>query len=229
MSINLRAFRKITNGFARGHHFNLGIIDFKGIGDNKFVNYGAGAVLSPLMSIFCSAMTLPQRNLEDEQLMIQYGIPAINMPTRVSYPGWSVTFYSDELALLRYLFIRWQEKIVSSRTKTFGVPATYKSQLAYAALLSPQDIPTHVYTFHGLYPRDVQGIQVSQSDTDVLTFSVEFAYDYFVINEPIGYAASLAHEVVFDTVLNRIFGDTNNFKHKRSVNAPLGISIKLPL
>jgi hypothetical protein len=229
MAFNLNSFRRITNGFARGHHFNLGIVDFKGVGSSQVVNYVAGVVLTPLISIFCSSTTLPSKIFQSEALSIQHGLPPINMASSVTYGPWSVTFYSDELAILRTLFLRWQEKINNTKDMSYGVPAMYKSQLAYASLLSPQDIPVQVYSFYGLYPSDIQGITLSQMDTNVLQFTVDFTYDYFQVNEARGYIASLAHEIVFDTVLGKAFDGTKiRRERKRSLNAPYGLSIKLP-
>lgn len=229
MAFNLNSFRRVTNGFARGHHFNLGILDFKGIGRSTTANYLTGIAVTPLISIFCHSMTLPSKTIASESIRVQSGIPPINIATNVSYTPWSVTFHSDELAILRYLFLRWQETINNSKDKGFGVPKDYKSQMAYASLLSPQDIPVHVYSFYGLYPSDIQGFTLNQQDSGVLEFTVEFTYDYFTVNDPSVYILSLAHEIVFDTVLGTAFDGTKiRRERKRSINAPYGLTVKLP-
>jgi len=228
MSITLKAFREITNGFARGHHFNIGILDWR---DPKITSPIAqkvvGTAATPLLSAFCSATTLPSRTFSDHNLTIQDGIPPFKVANDISYNPWVVTFYSDELLALRYFFLRWQEIISNNDPKLRGYPSQYKSKLAYAAVLTPQDIPCHVYTFRGLYPSIVDDLQLAQDQTEILKFIVTFSYDYFELNELTGYGIALAHEVVGDRLLSGLVGERSVNK-ERSINAPLGISVNIP-
>jgi len=224
MAFTLKAFREITNGFARGHHFNLGILDFKAFG-NIYADYATGALTSPLMSLFCSSMTLPSKIINPNSISVQSGIPAIKIANDIAYPPWTVTFYSDELLIMKYMFNRWQELVNNSEDKTFGVPSDYKSNIAYGAVLSPQSVPTHCYTFKGLWPSEVSNITVSQQDTTVLQYSVTFQYDYFEINELAGFLLSVGHELT-NSGINAAYGGSTI--RNRSVNAPYGLSLRIP-
>jgi len=223
MSINLRAFRQLTNGFARNHHFSIGIADWRtDFFNNKLLGMLAGIASSPIQNMFCSATSLPSKKIQHTRVPVQHGIPGIEIASDVVYAPWTVTFYADEILMLRYFFLKWMEGVNNTKVHSFNRPTEYKSTLAYAAVLTPQDVPCHVYSFYGLFPVDIGDIIVQQIDTNVMTFNVTFAYDYFKVNEPIGYGLALAQELVSDKL-----NGTSNTK-KRTVNAPLGVKVKLP-
>ena len=226
--LNLKTFRKITNGFARGHHFNIGIIDWR---DPKVTNSVTqkvlGAAMSPLLNAYCSATHLPAKTTDMHELRLQSGIAPIRIAKSVNFATWKVTFYADEMLALRFFFLRWMELINNTSNHTFSVPSAYKSSMAYAAILSPQDIPVHVYCFKGLFPINVSEIVVQQRDTDIMTFDVEFAYDFFKLNDPVTFGIAVAYELVGDTALNKIYSGSTTLK-PRSLNAPLGLKVKIP-
>ena len=228
MTISIKAFRKLTNGFARNHHFNIGIVDWRDPAyTNKITGMVVGAASVPLQSMFCSSTTLPAKTFEHKRLPIHHGIPGYEIATNVSYSPWRVTFYSDEILALRFFFLRWMELIQNTDNQSYTLPKRYKSTLAYAAILTPQNIPCHVYTFKGLFPVNVNEITVQQQDTGIMMFDVEFAYDFFQINEIFGFGLALAHEYIGDTAYNLIAGE-RGVVHKRKINAPLGVSIPVP-
>ena len=228
MGITLKTFREITNGFARGCHFNIGIIDWK---DPKFgqgpMAKVIGTASTPLLSAFCSGTELPSRTISTHDIKVQHGIPPIKIGNEVGYAAWTLTFYCDEIAALRYFFLRWQESLFDTTTKSYNVPKAYKSTLAYAALLTPQDIPCQVYTFRGLFPTDIGSLSLSQGDSTVLSFSVTFAYDFFEVNETVGFALAGAHEFLGSSILNFAKGNSTP-RRKRNINAPGGLSLPLP-
>lgn len=228
MGITLKSFRELTGGFARGHHFNIGIIDWK---DPKFgqsfMSKVIGTASTPIVSAFCQSAELPTRTITAHQIRVQHGVPPINITNEVTYAPWSLSFYCDEIAALRYFFLRWQESAFESQTKGYGLPNAYKSSLAYAALLTPQDIPCQVYTFRGLFPTDVGSLQLSQSDTGVLSFSVSFAYDFFEVNETMAFGLAGAHEFLGNSVLN-FLGGTSTPRRRRTITAPGGLSLPTP-
>lgn len=228
MSINLKTFRQITNGFARNHHFNIGIIDWRDLAiTDPTIGKIVGTLATPMLSLFCSSTALPTKSIASERIPIHYGIPGIQVARNVEYSPWRVTFYGDELMLLRFFFLRWMELINNTKNQSYSLPTKYKSTLAYAALLTPQDIPCHVFTFKGLFPIQVSQLILQQQDTSVTTFEVEFSYDFFQVNEPLGFGLALAHEIIGESVLRA--ATTGNFKLKpRKINAPFGITVPLP-
>lgn len=231
MSVNLKTFRKITNGFSRNHHFNIGIVDFRSnLYSNPTIGKVVGIASTPLISMFCSSTTLPTKSVKSERVPIHYGIPGISVATDVTYSPWRVVFYGDELLMMRYFFLQWMELINNTKNQAYALPSKYKSTLAYAAVLTPQDIPCHVFSFYGLFPTEVTQLIMKQDDNQITTFEVEFAYDFFKVNEPIGFGLALAHEIIGETALNLIAGGNSaiNKKNTRTLNAPFGIQVPLP-
>lgn len=222
MAVSLKTYRKITNGFARSQHFNLGILDFRAFSSNPIASYATGIVATPLLSMFCSSTTLPTKQIATNGLSLQYGIPAIKIAENINYGTWSVTFYGDELLLLRTLFLFWNEKIYDTKKKSFRLPGDYKSQFAFATVLSPQGVPTHGYFFRGLYPSVIQGITVSQSDSNVLQFTVDFEYDYFEVNSWEAMLTSYGMEKILAVASGQ------KLFNKTELNLPYGISFKVP-
>lgn len=221
MAISLKTYRHITNGFARGQHFNLGILDFRAFGGAPF-SYITGLLTTPLMTAFCSSLTFPTKQISTNPLSIQHGLPPIKIAENVNYGTWSVTFYGDELLLLRTLFLFWNERVNDSKSKRFGLPNDYKSQFAFATVLSPQGLPAHGYFFRGLFPATIQGITVSQGNTNVLEFTVDFEYDYFEVNSWEAMLTSFAMEKILEIVTSQ------RTSRPSEVNLPYGISFKVP-
>lgn len=228
MGINLKTFRKVTNGFARKHHFNIGFPDWRGLGlTGGIASKLVGTAATPVINAFASTMEMPTKQITTHDIPISSGIPPIKIAKNVNYGEWSVNFYSDELLLLRYFFLEWMELINNTKDHTYSVPSRYKSNLAFGAVLSPEDIPVQVYGFKGLFPISVGGVQMAQQDTEVLIFNVKFAYDFFTVNEPTSFALAVGLEVIGSAVLNR-FGSGTTGLGRRTLNAPLGVSVPIP-
>jgi hypothetical protein len=228
MGLNLKAYREITNGFARHHHFSIGFADWRGLGlTGGIVSKIVGTAASPILNAFVSSMEVPSKTVSSTPVVLQHGLPAINVASDVAYGKWTVEFYSDELMLIRYFLLEWMELVANSKNHTIGLPAQYKSNLAYGAILTPSDIPVQVFSFKGLYPVDVGGIQMDQDNTQIIKFNVTFEYDYFQINEPFGLGLAFGMETLGSVGLNSAFSGTTGLK-KRKLNAPLGIEVPLP-
>lgn len=246
----LSRFRRRTNGFTKGNHFNLGIFDFKGaISDNTrstsaglnvfssiastIANNGRGMTLSNVMSTFCSSMTLPATQTPATLVNIAEGLPKVSIPGAKIYSPWSVDFFGDEAMLLRSMFVKWHQLVTNDTNHSYGLPSSYKSNLAYACLLSPMDIPVHCYTFKGLWPSEIGAMTVSQSSGEIMTFNVTFSYDYFTLNEVEGFGLAMASEAndAFQQA-GGLFGGGLGAGAKtlfdKIVHAPMGVDVKIP-
>jgi len=228
MGLNLKSLRKVTNGFSRGCYFSVGFPDWRGFGmDGGISSKIAGTLATPILNAFVSGMEMPSKTIVTNSVDIQVGLPKIKVASDVLYDDWTVTFYSDELLLIRYFLLQWMEMVHNTKTHSMGTPYKYKSNLAYGAVLSPQNIPVQVYSFKGLYPTKVSGVKMDQQDNTILKFDVTFSYDYFKVNEPLGLGLAFAFEYLGSAALNQIFTRTTGF-HKRKINAPMGVSVKIP-
>jgi hypothetical protein len=171
---NLQRFRQITKGFTRGCNFEIGIVGQDGNGWQD---------TTAVLSAFATSMGLPTRNFSTQPITIQYGLFPVNVPSGVTFTPWTVTFMGDDMMTLRNMFVGWQEMIYNTRAGAFSCPVDYKVDNFWAAVLNTRDIPVQVYRFYGLWPLDVQGLTVSQADTNVIQFSVTFSYDLFKMDD----------------------------------------------
>ncbi len=224
MSVNLKTFRKLTNGFARHHHFNFAIVDWRdSTFDDPILGKILGGFTAPLQSMFCSSTTLPEKSIKTEAVPIHYGMPGITIASDVNYSPWTVTFYSDEVLMLRTMFLRWMELINNTDNQQFSLPARYKSTFAYASVLTPSDMPVHVYSFKGLFPISVGAITMQQQDTNVLTFNVTFGYDFFSVNkDPLAFLASVGLEKIQNNIIS------NGRLRQKKIALPGGVTINAP-
>ena len=236
-------FRRKTNGFAKGNHFCLGIFDFKGAMDSdsatpipmlsSMVNTGRGMTMTQVMSTFCSSMTLPATQTPAEMINIQEGLPKIQIAGTKVYSPWTVEFQGDNAMLIRSMLLKWHQFVVNDTNHSYGLSSAYKSQTAFACLLSPTDIPIHCYSFKGLWPSEIGGFSVDQSSSEILKFSVTFSYDYFKMNDVEGFGLAMAQEIneAFQTG-GGLFGgglrSAGSAFREKVINAPLSTDISVP-
>lgn len=177
----LKFGERTKDGFARAYQFAINIRspnDKKG--DEEYY------------TTYCESMTLPQRMYDTKELEFSYGKPSIKIATQVRFNNWSVTFRDIPGLQLRTDMLEWQELIVNT-TKgkmMYNTPKDYKSNDSTAKIkLSPsgggdeKSLGMAIYRFYGLYPADVSSITFSHSDQSLVTFSVDFAYDFFTVDQ----------------------------------------------
>jgi uncharacterized membrane protein YgcG len=179
--------------FARGYQFALNLGFPEGVSVN---NSRLGLNATPdekIYTMLCESMTLPQRTFDVEEIMVQYGKPPIKITRQVRYTNWSVTFRSPAGMGFRDLFLDWQKRIQDTgeatskkgRAMDYSLPQDYKVDSCEAKIKlkpgSDSSATGVTYKFYGLFPQDVNGVTLAHSDTGIVTFSVEFAYDFYDI------------------------------------------------
>ena len=111
----------------------------------------------------------------------------INLATPPTFGDWSVDFLCDETHELRRLFFKWQTIAHDVGTMLLGHSQSYKSDNVGVAQLARNGEMVAKYGFVGLFPKSVGEIQVGHDQGgSVETFSVLFAYDYFVLVNQFG-------------------------------------------
>ena len=179
--MNLKKFRNDAFGFTRNCYFQLGILDCPVITNRDSAK--TPDEVNRVISTYATSTAIPSRSITPVSATVQYGYHKINMGGDVNYAPWTVTFYGDGMLGLRYLFLKWQDMVTDQGRKTFNTPDIYKSYTSYAAVLNPNSLPVQVYRFYGVWPSDVSGLTVSNSDTSLIQYSVTFTYDFFTIND----------------------------------------------
>jgi hypothetical protein len=153
-------------------------------------------------SLFQVNITNPVNGIADIQVpfMVKASqIPASTLTTiPVSYFGrkikvagnrefadWTTTILNDEDFLVRNAIEEWSNSINSyqgNRTK-FGSasPSLYKTNAQITAF-SKTGVPLRIYSFVGLYPQDIQAVEMNWETDAISETIVTWAYDYFYIS-----------------------------------------------
>jgi hypothetical protein len=179
--------------FARGYQFALNLEFPAGVSVTAKRIGTKSAPDEKIYTMLCDSMTLPQRTFETEEIMVQYGKPPIKIARQVRYTNWAVVFRTPAGMGLRDMFLAWQDEIQSTgngggeggRRMDYSLPEKYKIDGSEAKIkLKPgsgSDATGATYKFYGLYPSDVNGVTLSHSDTSIVTFSVDFSYDFYEV------------------------------------------------
>jgi hypothetical protein len=181
----LRNFGERTKkGFAKSYQFALDIKYPSGLSSDQRDEQE--------LTTYCQSMVLPQRMFDVADINFAYGKPPIKIARQVRYNNWSVTFRDTPGLQIRSDFLKWQGLIqnVKLRDMTYNTPSVYKSDGSTARVKiapgedsSSASAPkTATYTFYGLFPSDVQGVSFGHGDDSIVTYSVEFTYDFFTIS-----------------------------------------------
>ena len=116
-----------------------------------------------------------------ESTVGQYIVPYFGR--QVKYAGdrtfadWTVQIINDEDFAIRNAMEEWMNFINSHDSNSRGLPQQYKST-GQITQFSKDGSPLRTYVFEGMFPIQVEGIQMDWSATDTIEqFSVTFQYD----------------------------------------------------
>lgn len=163
---NLKTFREKVNDFARPYLFQ---IDIPSIDDS-----------SQSLTMLAKSTILPPMSVEDKGFEFQGA--KFKMAGTASFEDWNVTFFADEYHKLRHKFLAWQSLIYDPIRQISFTAGSYKKDDIKVIQLSKDGDVVSAYTFFGLYPSRIGEIQLDQGSKDIETFTVTFAYDYFIID-----------------------------------------------
>jgi hypothetical protein len=137
--------------------------------------------LIPNFNFLCKGTSLPESDVST--FNVPYFGRQIKLAGNRTYRDWQVTVMNDEDFTVRDQFERWHSYINSIQTNLSAVsPTNYKTQ-ANVIQYGKDGTVLRQYTFVGLFPVTVSGINLDWSDTDrIEEFNVTFSYDYHVID-----------------------------------------------
>jgi hypothetical protein len=132
------------------------------------------------LTAFAQTMTLPQFELKSKNIEYQHiNIKAVE---GIRFDDdWTVTFWSDDSHILRSTFLTWSSLAWDFNRKSASTPKSYK-RIANVYQLNRVGQPVCQYTMHGLFPRKVGGYELNNASNDLVSFGVNFTYDYYTIN-----------------------------------------------
>ncbi len=174
-NVNLYNFRTLVNDFARNYYFHVVIPE---VSEN-----------SQVLTMLAKSTILPASSLEDKNFDFQGS--QYKMAGHATFDDWTVTFYCDEYQKLRHTFLAWQSVIYDPVRQIPFTAGSYKRSDIKVYQLSKDGNVVTGYNFFGMYPKRVGEIQLDQGSKEISTFSVTFAYDYFVIDTEVAGAESV--------------------------------------
>ena len=102
---------------------------------------------------------------------------------RHEYAEWSVTLTMDSPDMTRTPLLTWMNmKIHNPKTNLHGIPTDYFATQQVELIDPYSHAPTQTYHLVDAWPSSVSEIALDYSSTDVATYSVTFAYQYFTID-----------------------------------------------
>lgn len=101
------------------------------------------------------------------------------------FPSWQVSVINDEDFLIRNALEEWSNRINGKETNLRTI-SNYKSE-ATITQLGKDGRTLRTYRFHGLWPSNIQAIDMDWGATDTIqNFSVEFMYDWWTVDGATG-------------------------------------------
>ena len=168
------------------------IDDFKnalakgGVRNNLFRVQGniGNTSLPTKVGFLCKAASLPASSITP--IEVPYRGRKLKLPGDREYAEWSLTFMSDGDFELRNAFEKWMDDL----NKTVDNVAT--EELNLSGSLFPEWNIDHLdrtgnaiksYRFFDCWPSEVSAVDVSYESTDLMEFTVNLQYTYFITQD----------------------------------------------
>jgi hypothetical protein len=176
MAFNLATFRRRVHSIGRNQYF---IVRIPAVGDSEIITAMARSTTLPAVA--------------HETLPVAYRGLEMKVDNKPTFADWTVTFLCDEAHALRHVFAKWTELAYNIQNLQNLGHNEYKYDGLSVSQLAADGTLTSTATFIGAFPTNVSEIELNQEGGVLETFTVTFAYDYFVMND-------LAGDVVFNDI-----------------------------
>ena len=132
---------------------------------------------------FCSAITMPNRSIESKEIRT-HG-PARKIAFDYKSEDINATFYCDKFLRERSYFETWQSAVFSTTSHNFNFYDNYVSdinifQLGQFASRNERDDVTYAVKLFECYPKNIGPVEYSYEANSLQTFTVTFAFRYWV-------------------------------------------------
>ena len=164
----------LGSDFSRSYLFAISIPTLNEGRDNY---YGDNYFDSKKLTVFARSFDLPSYVLKVKP--IEFQTMQIQVVEGIQFSHtWNVEFISDDTNVLRGKLLRWSNLAYDFNRKAAATPTSYKRK-AIASQLDRNGNIIANYTFNGLFPRKIDGYNVSHDNVNMAKFGVEFRYDYY--------------------------------------------------
>jgi hypothetical protein len=101
------------------------------------------------------------------------------MPYGIIYPPVQMAFYLDNTMTVKHFFDAWTNQIFNRSTRMSGYYNTYVRDITIT-LLDKRDRNIYTVTLIEAYPKDIQEVQLSYDNKEIMSLNVTFNYKYWV-------------------------------------------------
>lgn len=158
----------ITLGFESGDFArpNLFLIEIPYLGKN--------------FTFRAKASTAPSANVDE--IKVGFMNRKMSLGGDRTFENWNCTLYSDEKHEGRQEILDWQALVHGQGNEITGsTPAQYKKQAIIKHYARDGKTISKEYTVYGLWPQNVGEVALDwDTNSEVETFEVNFAYDYWI-------------------------------------------------
>lgn len=168
MTFSINDFRsQLVGGGARPSLFRVQMINpIDASGDLK-------------LTFMCKAAQLPA--MTTGSIEVPWMGRKTKWPGDRTYEDWTITVINDEDFLVRNAMETWQNAL-NTAEGNLRAPASRVKSTAEVVQYAQDGSILRVYTFDGIFPINVSGIDLSWETTDTIEeFQVTFQYDYFMV------------------------------------------------
>jgi hypothetical protein len=163
--------------------FNSNIEIFKqvladGLRANRFLVSFHDPISTSDMSFFVKSTTIPDKTLG--MVEVAWMGQKIKLAGDPTFNDWSCTFVCDTNLTARKVIEAWYSLACETITNTRGTQLTYKHKITVEILNGVNETVKKVALI-GAFPTSLGELAVAHDSNDqVMEFTVNFAYDYFV-------------------------------------------------
>lgn len=165
----------VGSGLALTSHYQVIIPKPDGL---VFQNiFGSSTLFSQnKLALFCEQASLPGLNISTIPTRT-FG-ETVETPYEKIYHPINLSFYIDIKFQVKALFDAWMNIIQSGISRIHNYPQNYKTDIDII-VYDRNDKKRYVTTLYQAFPKSINDIQLSYTETEVMKLPVEFSYKYY--------------------------------------------------
>lgn len=136
-----------------------------------------GEVNERLVSTWCAGASTPMTYIHTQDNYTENGIRR-KYATDYDHANLILHFYIDQDYSIKKFFDDWMRKIVPNR-RNFNYPKDYTVDKLSLFIINMEDTATYQYDYSRVFPKHLSQIDLSATNSELSTFSVEFVYETF--------------------------------------------------
>lgn len=173
---NIKQYRKAIQEIARPYLFNISI---------PYIEENLKRYEPAFTTIYATSTSLPSYDIEPVEIKVQEYLLKIGSSSKFKNTQ-TITFILDHNHTIRNRILIWMSAIYDIKEYVIQPSSSYKEDEFIINHMTP-DLRNIIaeYKLVGAFPIKCGEVNLTQAnETEVMTFDVEFAYDYYDVNMP---------------------------------------------